>query len=303
MMTLDKKFPARLLFNATTRGLGDHSVSFASPMGRRSVSACSGGDFSGPRVSGTVVKDVSSEWRLSSTADPTLFSVEGLVTLQTDAGEVALMKYLGRGSKRYGPNSYRVGVGFEANVGPLQWLNDVQAAAYVEIEGSNLRFAVYELLGQRRVEDATSLDVEPLFTLNTREAIGERLKIDGEVTGRYFTTAKQGCTMTGTLSGEWLKGYSWGPHRISKSETGFPWQIDMRVAMRTEDGIPIIQHYTGTVPREHAAPDPQADRSWRTTAVYETEGEGRMSWLNGIVAVGIGWPENNEVKYLYYILA
>jgi|SRR5579863_2142652 len=106
--------------------------------------------------------------------------------------------------------------------------------------------------------------------------------------------------MTGKVSGSWLKGYSWGPHRTGKGPGTYPWQIDMRVAIRTADGIPIIQQYMGAIARELTSPDANADRSWRTTAIYETEESGPLAWLNGILAIGIGWKEGNEAHYLYF---
>jgi hypothetical protein len=303
----DTGFPARHLFTATARGLGDHGLAFDGPLGRRSVSRCSGGDFGGDRVTGTIVANLSNEWRIGATDVSEL--VEGLVTLTNGDGATVLMTYRGRRSARYGADAYRVGVTLEADGEAVDWLNDVHAVAYVHVRDTDLRFEVFELLG-RPAEDGVLLEVEPLYSMHGRGTVGERYKVRGQVSDRYLTMAEEGCATEGAIAGTWLEGFSWGPHRMARTdrssewrlEESFPWHIDMRVAMRTGDGVPVIQHYLGSNSREMFSGEADADRSWRTSAVFETATGGPLSWLNEIVAVGVGWQESREANYLYYTL-
>lgn len=301
MQHSDTKFPARLLFKAVAQNLGDQGVVFEGPTGSRAVSACSGGHFDGPRLKGIVVAEHSNEWQLASAGDPALCLIEGLITLRSDDGEVVLMTYRGRKSEINGHSSCRVGVNFEAGMGALDWLNDLHAVAYVNSDGEDLQFTVYELLG-RPADDGCMLDVEPLYRMSGSGSVGKRYSFEGQIADRYLTMAEQSCVMEGKLSGTWLTGYSWGPHRTGKAAGTFPWHIDMRVAMRTEEGIPIIQQYMGAISRDLVDPDPTADRSWRTTAIYEINVTGALGWLNGILAIGIGWKYGNEAHYFYYTL-
>ena len=308
MGPFDTKFPARHLFSATARDLGDHSLAFDGPLGRRSVSRCSGGDFKGDRVAGAVVADLSNEWRVGATGSTEL--VEGLVTLSTDDGGTILMTYRGRRSARYGAETYRAGVTLEADGEAVDWLNDVHSVAYLRVQGADLQLDVYELLG-KPAEDGTLLDVEPLYSMDGKGTVGKRYKVRGPVADRYLTMAEQGCLTEGAISGTWVEGFSWGPHRMARTgsttdwqlQTSFPWHIDMRVVMRTGDDIPVVQQYLGSNSREMVSSDPDADRSWRTTALFETATTGPLSWLNEIVAVGVGWQESREAHYLYYTLA
>ena len=68
----DTQFPARPLFTAVATGMGDHGVTLAGPIGSRAVSACTGGHFAGPRLSGVVVAEHGNDWLLASTTDPAL---------------------------------------------------------------------------------------------------------------------------------------------------------------------------------------------------------------------------------------
>ena len=293
-------FPASSLIRIEALGLADHALAFEGLSGHRSVSGCKGGHFSGRGVSGDVAAELSNEWRQGALGAGVV-AVEGLVTLKTSTGETILMKYIGRGNADLGATSYRIGAVFEASCGELDWLNDVCAAGRVTVSGADLHFELFELLGKPG-PDSVFLEVTPLYQMRARDSIGQRNVIHGQVADRYLTMAGEGCLATGALEAEWLKGFSWGPHRMGKADKTYPWQIDMRVGMRTAQGTAAIQQYIGTVPRQTVSADPAADRSWRTVAVFETEGEGPLAWINGVVALGIGWKEANEAQYLYYVL-
>ena len=248
-----------------------------------------------------MVAEHSNDWLLTSPANPARQLIEGLITLTSDDGDAVLVTYRGRRSGRYDPKSARVGMNFEAGTGTLDWLNDIHAAGYVETVGRDLHITVYELLG-RPADEGIMLDVEPLYRMSGSGSVGKRYTVQGQVADRYLTMAEQECAMAGHLTGTWLKGFSWGPHRTGQGAETFPWQIDMRVAMHTDDGTAIIQQYMGAISRDIVSPAANADRSWRTTAIYETEVGGKLDWINDIVAVGIGWKDANEAHYYYYTL-
>jgi hypothetical protein len=296
-----RQFPARLLFDITVLGMGEHRACFNGPLGRRSVAACSGGHFEGPTLRGTLPIDLSNEWRVQHGGGTSAFSVEGLISLQVETGEVVLLKYIGRGGARHGQNSYRLGITFDASAGLLDHLNGVCAVGYAEQKGADLSIVVYELLG-RPEAGAANLPVKELFTLQGSESVGDRLTLHGPISRRYLTLAAQGCAINGSIKGTMVKGMSWGPHRMSSSKTSFPWQIDMRVTLQTDDELSLLQHYIGTCPAEIASPDPRADRSWRTVAVYEAPIGSALSQFNELVAAGIGWQSGDEAHYIYYEL-
>jgi len=244
---------------------------------------------------------MSNEWRIHHGGGASAFSVEGLISLQVETDEVVLLKYIGRGGSRYGQNSYLLGITFEASIGSLDYLNGICAVGYATKKGADLNIVVYELLG-RSEPGATGLPVKELFTVQGSESVGERLTVHGPTSRRYFTLAAQGCALKGSIAGTMTKGMSWGPHRMSNSETSFPWQIDMRVTLETNDGLSLLQHYIGTCPAEIVSPEPRADRSWRTIAVFEAPVGSDLSWFNEVVAAGIGWQSGDEAHYIYYEL-
>ena len=295
------QFPVRKLITIQALGLAAHDAAFQGTHGRRSASRCLGGSFSGVRLAGAVAEDVSNEWRLYDASGTGGFAVEGMVTLLADTGETILMKYIGRGSDRYGATSYRIGAVFEAPVSSCAWLNSICAAGRVDIEGDTLRFDVFELLGRPGAESGW-LDVEPLYRMTGLDTVGNRLTIHGAVANRYFTMAETGCRVEGRLEGMWMKGISWGPHRMAFTPSSLPWQIDMKVMMQTKGGVPVLQQYLGTIPDRFAPGDTPDDASWRTAAVFETDIGSDLGWLNGVVAIGIGWKEHSEAHYHYYVL-
>jgi hypothetical protein len=219
--------------------------------------------------------------------------------------QTILMKYMGRRSARYGEAGWRVGVGFEAPAGsPLDWLNDVVAVAYVERIGDDLRINVLELLGRQSGPDANVLPVEPLYRMVAAASLGERHLVKSPISTRYMTIAEEGCSTQGRLNAHWPVGFAWGPHRTARTDAGefsLPFHIDMRVCLVADNGEALIQSYLGTTPRSAADPSPGADRSWITVAAYEAPAQGPLAYLNEVIALGVGWVENNEVHYEYRI--
>jgi len=300
-------FPARPLFSITATDMGRNVLTYAGPMGTRTIASPKGGEFHGERLSGRIAPGLASEWQLESVGTPGHAHVEGLITLLHSGGEAILMKYMGRRSARYGEYCWRVGVGFEAPAGgALDWLNDLVAVAHVERIGDDLRYTVFELLGRQSVPDANALPVEPLYTLVATAALGERHLVRSPVSTRYMTIAEEGCTTQGRLNAHWPVGFAWGPHRTARTDAGdfnLPFHIDMRVGLVADNGEALIQSYLGTTPRSAADPSPDADRSWITAAAFEAPAQGPLAYLNDVIALGLGWVENNEVCYEYRIWA
>jgi len=84
-------------------------------------------------------------------------------------------------------------------------------------------------------------------------------------------------------------------------------QLDVRAAMRTDDGDTIYVYYRGInamTPeiRQRIMMGETVDPSeyyFRTTPVFETASE-KYSWLNRIVAVGIGHLTATDLRYSIY---
>lgn len=84
-------------------------------------------------------------------------------------------------------------------------------------------------------------------------------------------------------------------------------QLDVRASVRTDDGAIIYAYYRGIL---KAAPDVMerimsgeevnpSEYYFRTTPVFETGSE-KYSWLNKIIAVGVGEVGLTRVRYKVY---
>jgi hypothetical protein len=303
------RFPARRLFSLSATNMASNVLRYTGPMGIRTAASPEGGQFSGDRLKGTLAPGLATEWQLESTSTPGLAFVEGLFTLLPDEGPAILMRYMGRRSARYGTDSWRVAVSFEAAAdGPHDWLNDALGVARIDKSGDDLHFTVHELLGRKSNPDADALETDTglLYRMIAQGSVGERHIVHTPISTRYMTIAEEGCETTGQLSATWPAGFAWGAHRTSRTPEGeftLPLHIDMRVSLVTESGEALLQYYQGTTARSAIAPDPDTDRSWLTIAVFEAAVDGPNAYLNGIVALGIGWVEDNEAHYEYRIWA
>ena len=295
-------YPSRHLMTITAKGMARGTIAFDGPLGRRTVARPESGRFEGARISGEILCHLANEWRTESPFQEGLSQIEGLIALQSDEGRTIFMKYIGRRSARYGETSWRLGVGFEADREGPDWLNELHAAATVEQVGDDLVFTVHELVRADAPDAEHFFRITPLYQMIARDSVGKRHMIDGQVARRYFSVAERGCRANGLVDAEWVEGFSWGSHRMGTVAGRMPMHIDMRAAMVTDDGVPIIQHYTGVSQSELMSTEPGADRSWRTTAVFETAASGAYAWLNGVVAIGLGWAADNEAQYRYYIM-
>lgn len=84
-------------------------------------------------------------------------------------------------------------------------------------------------------------------------------------------------------------------------------ELDVRAAMRTDDGELIYAYYRGILKIDpemmgRIQNDEEVDPSayyFRTTPVFETGSE-KYSWLNQIICVGVGKVEKKRVRYYVY---
>ena len=306
-MAAPSLFPARPLFSLTATDMARNILRYAGPMGTRLVASPKGGAFSGNRLNGRIAPGLATEWKLESASRPGVAFIEGLITLLPDEGPAILMRYMGRRSPRYGTDGGRITIGFEAaSDSPHDWLNDIVAVGQVERIGDDLRFTIHELLGRMSAPDSNALSIEgdPLYIMAAHGSVGDRHIIHTPVSSRYMTIAEEGCETHGQLNASWPAGFAWGAHRTSRTATGeftLPLHIDMRAGLVADNGDALLQYYLGTTPRSALDPSPGNDQSWLTAALFEAPASGPNAWLNDIVALGIGWVEDNEARYDYRI--
>lgn len=295
------RIPARPLFELTATGMGNNVLRHRGIFGTRIVSSPHSGFFRGELLSGIIAPGLANEWQMCSDAAPGVAHIHGLITLIADNGDAILMKYLGRRGPRYGENSWRIAICFEASAdGAHDWMNDVTAVGRVDQDGDDLAFRVWELLGRNVITDEHALEAEPLYELKATNSVGERYVVKSPIGGRYLTIAEGGCETSGRLKAHWPTGFAWGAHRTALGDGyGMPFHIDLEVELVADNGEMILQHYIGTNSRAMLSPDPNADRSWRTVAVFEAPAQGPLSYLNDVVALGVGWIEDDEANYVY----
>lgn len=258
----------------------------------------------GPALNGTLLPGLASEWQLQSAIQPGVAWVDGLISVQPNEGEAVLLKYIGRRSPRYGDAAWRIAITFDAPAGGSHdWLNDAVGVGRVEIVGEDLRFDIFELLRRQATVDENGLATEPLYDMAAASSVGDRHVIQSPISSRYLTIAEEGCEVQGRLKAEWPAGFAWGAHRAALDPTSYnlPLHIDMRPGLRAASGEALIQHYVGTTPRAVLDPAPDADRSWLTVAAFEAPAKGELAYLNEVLALGIGWVEDNEARYEYHI--
>jgi len=99
----------------------------------------------------------------------------------------------------------------------------------------------------------------------------------------------------GTFAGERLSGtvLPGGADWITRHQDG-ALGLDVRITLRTEDEQLIYMQYQGV-----RFTPPGGELYWRVTSTLETSAE-RYSWLNRIVAVGMGRPDPDRAAYWIY---
>ncbi len=113
------------------------------PTGTRYIAPVTGGTFSGPRVSGTVVAPAG-DW-VHARPNRTVH-LDVRLQLVTDDGEAILMTYQGIGVPQGdGILSIRSAPTFETGAEGYAWLNDVQAVGIGTSDGRSVTYEVYGL--------------------------------------------------------------------------------------------------------------------------------------------------------------
>jgi hypothetical protein len=135
--------PVEYLFtiNAT---LADPVVIPNGPLGTRVIVPCTGGTFSGPRVSGTIAS-VGADWltmRSNGTAQ-----LDVRIILTTDDGASIYMTYTGvMAPGADGPQIVTAPL-FQAGDERYVWLNDLQAVAIGKPGQNRVDYEVYKVIG------------------------------------------------------------------------------------------------------------------------------------------------------------
>ena len=134
--------PAEHLFTLTA-SLGGTSVINGGPQGGRAIVAVAGGEFTGPRLQGTLVENSGGDW-VTLRADGT-FKLDVRITLQTDDGATILMSYQGIGIRTETGNVLRTAPLFETGDERYAWMNSVQAVGLGSSGGGKVTYDVYAL--------------------------------------------------------------------------------------------------------------------------------------------------------------
>jgi hypothetical protein len=112
------------------------------PQGDRVLIDVTGGEFSGPRLSGRVLPS-GGDWVTLSAAGA---RVDVRLALETHDGVTILLRYMGVAGDKSGEQRADVAGVFEAPAGPYGWLNGVLAVGYGRgVEGGG-RYDFFQIL-------------------------------------------------------------------------------------------------------------------------------------------------------------
>ncbi len=128
-----------------TANVGDNPKALirGGPTGTRMIAEVTGGSFSGPKLSGTIVAP-GGDW-VHARKDRTIH-LDVRLLLVTDDGESILMTYQGVGQPQEdGSTSIRSAPTFEAGAEKYQWLNNVQAVGIGSADSGVVTYEVYAL--------------------------------------------------------------------------------------------------------------------------------------------------------------
>jgi hypothetical protein len=302
----DTQLPVEHLFTLTLEGLASDRHDYAGPFGRRVFEIATGGTVRGAQLNGKVLPLLATDYGHAST-DGRVRHLDAGVALQAEDGTVVLMQYRGRASPTYGVGQSRIQAIFTVGAGPHDWLNGIQAIGYGREEGGQTVFDVYALTGAPESEGATAdaphgpgrtaVAAQFLFRRKSEHVPGaERHTIHGPLGSRYLTLAEGGGAFAGpAMSGQFLPGYSWSPHRIGEQDGQPLLQYDVKTLLRTDDGTPVLMSYTGAYSKHYPA------MSWMTAVLFEVP-EGPHGWLNEIQGVGVGRWAGDGAEYIVYTL-
>jgi hypothetical protein len=145
---MDEKFtnlPVRFLFRMIgSAAVSDQRAKVTGPMGGRYMSTSTkGGPLEGPGIRGELLQGFAWGPHRMREANFGHMHYDVRVLLRTDDGHRILMRYRGTNSPTYADGSWRTGVVFEAEKGPYEWLNAVQAIGVGRKDGDDVDYMIY----------------------------------------------------------------------------------------------------------------------------------------------------------------
>jgi hypothetical protein len=280
---------------------------YVGPFGRRVFDRARGGSLAGAKVNGKVLDLLATDYGQAS-LDGKIRGFDAYITAQAEDGTIILMQLRGRASPTYGSGQSRVQIQFTVGPGAYEWLNEIQAVGIGSESGTDNKYEVYGLTGAP-VDDTpaapggdpaarTALAASFLLQRQSQHTPGaERHVIQNPLGGRYLTLAEGGGGFEGPrLSGTFLPGFSWSPHKMGMQNDQPLLHYDVRTLLREADGTPILMSYAGV----YSSAGPAG--AWLTATLFEVP-EGPHDWLNEIQAVGFGQSSGGGAFYKVYALA
>jgi hypothetical protein len=146
----------------------------------------------------------------------------------------------------------------------------------------------------------TDLRSRPLFTI--RMSLHPMQELGGTPMGRRrIVSVKEGVFEGDRLRGT-VRTDAGGDWLLQRADGSY--QMDVRLTLETDDGALVLMCYRGV---RHASPEvsarlargetvPPSEYYLRTTPFFETS-DARYSWLNGVIAVGVGERAPDGVSY------
>jgi len=299
------QIPVEHMFSLRLEGLNEHSHEYAGPFGHRRLEKSTGGTVNGAAMEGRVLELLATDYGRAS-PDGSIRAFNASFTLQSRDGTVILMQYRGRASPRYGAGEARIQALFQAPEGPFGWFNGIQAIGYGREHGGATIFEIYALTGEagaegdddtRAAAQRRAVPGEFIFRRKSEHTPGaKRHEITAPLGSRYFTLAEGGGKIMGPkVSGDYLSGFSWSPHRMKRDGDQLLMQYDVDTLLRADDGSPILMSYTGVTSGRY----PKG--TWMTAALFETTA-GAHDWLNEVQAIGYGRWAGDGAEYSVYAL-
>src|ERR1700712_3135195 len=140
------RLPVQFLFHMVgIAAVSDQRAKVSGPMGGRYMSTSTkGGPLEGPGITGEMLQGFA--WgphRMKDGKDFGHMHYDVKILLRTDDGHCILMRYRGVNSPTYADGSWRTGVVFEAESGPYEWLNAVQAIGVGRKDGDAVDYMIY----------------------------------------------------------------------------------------------------------------------------------------------------------------
>jgi hypothetical protein len=295
----EHEFAGEFLFTMELNWIQGESHDFTGPFGRRLFRHAAKGTAAGPRLTGSVLPSLSTDYGRRS-EDGTLGHIDGYVSLEADTGAAVLMQVRGRTSPRYGAGNSRLQIMFTAD-GDYAWLGHRQAVGIGRTEGAAEVVDVYALeviapgagpAGRFR------FDTEPVLRRISEHNPSLRHHfIKAPTGGRYLSVAEAGLVDGPRVQGQYLHGYCWSAHRAAISDGAYYLNLDVNTLVEATDGSPILMSYTGVV----GGPE-QSPGTWLTAMLLEAPVGSPHAWLNEVLAFGAGRNTGEGAEYHVYAL-